>query len=843
MEKFKKLRTSLIAGLLTLSVGLSGAALLSSFRPTAVYAADDKYYDVIDGNEIFYTSIRGAGIEASEAEGEGENAKSYTQFNIGKGQQVTYRQNLAYSWISGEKDSDGAYGNPEKHMFSMEFSFKNTDFKRFIIKFQSQQFTSTEEGVSDNYLIFTPVNDGNHIDITVAQSLDEEKPEILGNIAKGEHATIAFKSYLSGNYFLTLDGKETQASLKNVYEGFATYVSSGDDAVTPLTFSAEFDGADTDATEDEANFVLYKLNGQSFEMFDDNGRFKIKDNAAPVMCFATTPSYLEYGKTIGLNPTVIDVCHTSPRSTAFYYILTGEQYASDTFNYNKVDYTEETKTEGKDTESGDDGSEEEETTEKQTSPFIEASTSVRLTSDPVKTFIPSDENGEVYENVYGLVKIYYELSDESRTSVRAKKDIVFVDWYVSDAEKDSALVDIYNVKGSGEHANFIKLIDKKGGATFARKEDTTRDDYVSSVQAFQSYYQEAIDLAKSKLKYDDENLQDGVLYAGGDKFCLPAIEWDFLDDYSEGRDYKYTIYYKAKNSGSTAALAANKLAIDLNDADVTYNFKIFVTDTMGNPMRYPDGVDETTGEIIWKEITTADIWEEEFDELIPRFTFRTSYREASAEDPKNLSLAYVNSSYSGVSFTIKGVSGMYKSEYKLYIFDRNTMANELNIVLDYNTVNEHITELLNNSFEYEGKTLKNTRRYFTTVKAASQLTGTEDKYEMFKALNWNPTSVSFTPQEVDEYYVVELTLNNEPTQNKTKNYAIVAASVQTTALEGESDWLENNKTSVILLSVSGACLVALIILLVVKPKDKGDIDAIYTEVEKKDKSKKSKKNN
>ena len=225
---------------------------------------------------------------------------------------------------------------------------------------------------------------------------------------------------------------------------------------------------------------------------------------------------------------------------------------------------------------------------------------------------------------------------------------------------------------------------------------------------------------------------------------------------------------------------------------------------------------------------------------------RSSYKEATAEDPKNLSLAYVGSSYSGVSFTVKGVSGMYTSTYKLYVFDRGAFIDDLiktgikNPVLEQETFETHLTELFNNNFEYNGTKIENTRQYFTTVKAASQLLKSDKNYEQFKAINWNPSSVSFTPQGVEEFYVVELSLTNEPTQTTTKNYATVAASVQTTALEGENDWLEKNKTSVILLSISGACLVALVVLLVVKPKDKGDIDAIYTEVE--GKGKKVKKN-
>ncbi|MDE6557823.1 MAG: hypothetical protein K2K39_01830 [Clostridia bacterium] len=866
MEKFKKLKTSLIAVLLSAAAACSTAAFVPHIRPAGAAYADDKTYNIIDGNEVFYTSIRGAGINAHKVEGKFDD-KYYTLFDIAEDQTVTYRQNLAYKWITGTKDENGSYGGlTETHRFSMDFAFTAFDkegnakdafdFKRYIIKFQSQQYYSTEDERSENYLIFTPVNDGHDLKIEVAQSIEEDEngnlknAEVFGTISMNQRVKFGFDSYSQGEYTLILKDTEgqtisdstTQATFKNISENYASY-SSGDKGVTPLTFSAEFKDGQTDTS---AQMLLFDVNGQSFEMTSpkNDGNYVVTDNASPVMCFGKTPSYLTYGSTINLNYTVIDVLKSTPTQTAFYYVLTGEQYAATDFDYDKVDYTQKTESSDGDNKT-EEGDKEEE--KKQESPFIEASTSARLTSDQY-TFVPVDyENGEKtdkYDNVYGLVKLYYEISDESRTSAKAKKDIVFVDWYVSEAEKESALVDIYDIKGGSGSSNFIKLIEEKPGATFATPNNKTKDDYIDSVKGFEQYYQGEIDKAIEKL--DGEKL-----YAGGSKFYLPAIEWNFFDEYSTARDYTYSIYYKAKTSGSNTSLAPNKLAIDLNDADVTYRFTIFINDPMGNPMRYPDGIDTETGKIIWKEITTNDVWEEEFEELLPRFEVKVHYKEATAEDPKNLSLAYVGSSYSGVSFTIKGVSGMYTSGYKLYVFDRGSFVNDLiklgikNPVLEQETFEKHLTELFENKFEYEDKDgaktkIENTRKYFTTVKAASQLLKSDVNYDKFKAINWNPTSVSFTPQGVEELYVVELALTNGPTQTTTKNYATVAASVQTTPLEGENDWLEKNKTSVILLSVSGACLVALIVLLVVKPKDKGDIDAVYTEVE--GKGKKSKKN-
>ncbi|MDE6373757.1 MAG: hypothetical protein K2L72_04585, partial [Clostridia bacterium] len=483
---------------------LSGAALLMNNRTSAAYASDR--FVELDGNSVFYTAIRGAEITESEEITEGEDKVRYTLFKIGEDETVSYRQNLAYSWIAGGKDDDGNFnGNHSAKRFSMEISFADLNFKRYIIKFQSQQYYLTKDSKTDNYLIFTPAADGESFTVKVAQSIEEDEDgkikdeqTVVGSFVKDERLTISFGEYSSGNYPVYINGKDSKTTFNNVYEPYASYVSSGDEAVTPLTFSAEFDESDSEKT---AQMLLHDINGQSFAVYESSGVYKVKDTAAPVMCFSQTPSYLEYGKSIGLNYKVIDVLAASPRSTAYYYVLTGEQYASDTFDYDKIDYEEE--------KTADDT--EDEDTEKEESPFIQISStsSARIIRDD-KTFIPSDM---IESNVYGLVKLYYEISDVNGSS--GQKDTVFVDWYA----KEEALVDIYGASLKNDavrHSYFLKLIDDKAGATYSDPGDITGDNaadaeeaYKQSVKYFESYYQ-------SKIDDSIKELEDGKLYAGSE---------------------------------------------------------------------------------------------------------------------------------------------------------------------------------------------------------------------------------------------------------------------------------------------------------------------------------------
>ena len=343
MEKYKKLKLSLITLLLALVVALGAALIAINGRGVTAFAADR--FVELDGNSVFYTAIHGAEIEATNPDDTSEGAKHYTLFKIGSEETVSYRQNLAYKWISASGNEDG---KPTVRYFSMELYFPEINFERYYIQFESQQYVLTEDEKSTNYLVFIPNDDKTAVQVAVVQSLkDEIKDEnkIGAPIANNTNVKISIDNYFEGNYDLTVNGTKAVAAFKNVNESFASYVASGDNAVTPLTFGAKF-AAEGVETENGAQMALVDISGQSFEMHKDNGKFKIKDTAAPVLCFSQTPSYLEYGKTIGFQYRVIDVLanitSNSSRATAYYYVLTGEQVDDSAFYYAKTDY--ETKT-------------------------------------------------------------------------------------------------------------------------------------------------------------------------------------------------------------------------------------------------------------------------------------------------------------------------------------------------------------------------------------------------------------------------------------------------------------------------------------------------------------------
>jgi hypothetical protein len=702
----------------------------------------------------------------------------------------------------------------------LTIGFDNLNFEKYLLVFQSQQYNKTEDNVTTNCLIFTPSASGTGVNVFITQDEDEEvtvsDTTPVFETSANQHLKISFGSFASGNYEVSINDTLI-GNFENVSQNYAKYVSSGTSACLPLTFKATF--ADDAADDVVAQMPIYQMSGQSFLLtdseFDGDTVTKVgtvNDDTAPVLCLDSNVNYLNFGEDISLSYTVIDVIASSPRSTVNYYILTADQYADADFDYER-------------TTSSDDVAD----------LFTEVSSSstIRLLRDK-NTFIPENltepntadgvDLTDGYE-VFGLAKIYVKVTDV--TGSRGQSSNVFIDWYVDNQYK----VDIYSAdlkNNSEKSSSFIQIIDDERGATYANYGDTTaqtEEEYKKIIKAIEADYQDKIDAA-----IEEQNPEDKKLYASSSNyFYLPDFSGYATDNFGGYTDLKYSIYYKTSSKSSNTSLAYNQLCINVTEADVTYKFTIFVSDTAGNAMYYPT---EKNGKIVYEEITTSDIWDDDFADLLPFFEFKVSYKPATVEDPDTQTVAYVGTTYSSVSFDIKGISNTYSTAYKLYTFDRATYYESTGENISYTDFIAKLDTLFNTP---------ETRLYFTTVKPSADLEEGDDYYDEFIDYAWNSSSVSFVPQATTEFYVVELTLTDSRSQQETKKYMGIRASETADSLAGESEWLANNWVSVLLLCVAGVSFIALIILLVVKPKDKGDIDMIDLDEDKKGKKAKKEK--
>lgn len=765
----------------------------------------------VSANQIFSVSSSAGAEVWSHQESEDDY---YTMFVVKQTDgAVNYKRNLAYKWFFNdveppvEDDDDSETDKTEtipefkkgNGFFNMEIGFESVGFEKFIIKFESQQYNQTKDGKSTNYIIFQPAEEGK-VKVIVTDEKDEDSWNFEGAKAlSSSRINIRFKDRISDTFPVEIsdDTDKVEGTFKNVGGNYAKQSSSSTTPVTPLSFSAKYADEDGELkTHYDARMVLYSLNGQSFKLknkpdedgADDNKHFKsgqVNDTTPAVLCLDKDITFVQDGKELSFNYTAIDVLASSPSTTTAYYMLTKAQAADGSFDADK-------------------------------GPFRTIKSDENQQMIPhVEHYVPkADENpdnsdyrtdiftGEDFK-VTAAAKVYIKLRDTSSTGW--VDTYVLLDWYVDED---------YKVTVGGN--DYIAVATDKIGATFA---------YGAEWENIQKTYQQKVDEAAKKqdLKAGSKNY-----------FYLPSVE-DLLseNDKKQYTNLTFAIYYMTSDStsfSSSTGKTSSTLSINLTKSG-EYLFTVIATDAASNKMYYMKD-----GEKVEIESSTSNVLEmykDENDEglrnYLPWFRFTVSNSDLSIEDPGNQDTAYVGSKYTSISFDINGVS--YKTTYTLFRFKSEAFFALNGRSLTYDEFMEQKEELF-----------RTNRELFETIKPASELDEDVDKeeYDKFIDYGWDNSSLTFTPQDANAFYLVTCTVTDNETGTPETAYMGISASPKVRALKGEDTWLQDNLTSVILLSIAGAALIGIVLLLVVKPKDKGDLDEVY-EGEKIKKSKKKSK--
>ena len=725
------------------------------------------------GVASLFTQSGEANVIVDRQEGVGENgaSKDFTMFTFGFDEDnISYRKNLAYSWYEGDfEEVDGAaqLKSKEHCLFNMEIGFKNAAFKKFVITFESQQYSKTEDNKTVNYIMFFPADKG--VKVLVTDDKDAAEAE-SGVVLALDHITIKFGERVGDGYPVTVsDGTNSvEGKLENVGGNYAKYSSSSTTPVYPLIFGAEFGEND----KDTAQMVLYSLNNQKFEIKGayTSGDYltggTVTDDTPAALCLNKEISHLNIGGFVSFDFQLIDVLRSSPSHTLYYHVL---KYAETQKEINFNDYKGDL--------------------------YSEVDSDVLLDSDR-EDYLPTlrVDGGDGYGDNFKVdmaVKVYAEIKD---TSNNGEVGYVFLDWYVADALK-------LQINDEG----FIAVGDNKDGAAYNSKDA----DWDKILEDYQAKVDEAA-----------KNLSAG----SSSYFYVPSAETLFVDDATAYTDMKISIYYYSSTQSSNTSLATSNLSINVNNPG-TYVFTLYATDAAGNDMHYFD----KDGEPV--EFDTNEIWniyeDDDKHDYLPWFTFNVDYKGVQfKETPGKQDTAYVGTPYTSASFQINGVENSYTTKYRLFLFDRagyytDMKAQGVDVDITYDWFIDAMDDL------FDGIT---TRLYFKEIKQVSEY---DEDYEEFKDYNWNSSSTSFTPQEGAFYYMrAEVTDTQYNTDPVTCSLAI-QASVEAKALKGDSEWLQNNVASVILLSVAGVSLIAIILLLVVRPKNKDDIDVQFERMNKK----------
>lgn len=783
MTKKRKISITTLALCSAASI-VAAAALLGG-----TLTADADRSVTLNGGNFFYTANQ------AEIRNEAVGDEHYTAFAFADDDSaVTYRKNLAYSWVSSVRDSEGEpTAEGAQGMLSTEIGFASVNFETFTIKFQSQQYSQTEEGVTDNYITFVASENADGVYVGIGDPLpdgtteeDETKrEEMLEEITSGtmlsyDRLTISFTDRVQGSYEVTVTDSNDNSVVgmfENIGGTYARYVSSSNStSVIPLTYSAQF--AD-DATEG-AVMYLFSFNGQSFAL-GDNGSLTVNDNTAPVLCLDEEVTTLEYGRSLDVNYTVIDMLATSPRSTVYYYVLKEDQQSGN------VDLNE----------TGDTGY------------FRQISSSdiapIIAGKDP---YLPQDDPEDADYTTQCLVKVYVSVQDSTASGNNSDK--IFLDWYVPEEYKCTV-----TANNAGGDFDFIRATtDTRGAAYVGDIAEITDGDNESS-------YQYAVNTALEEQK---------AVAGDGNYFYLPSFENFIRDNVTAYRDLTFSIYYISAGSDSATSLDYNELAIELENEGL-YRFAIYATDAEGNNMYYLDE-DGREVEFAASELTALleDPAESDLAEYVPVFQFDVNYEGLSVTDPEGQDIGFVGTTYSVPDFDVTGLSSQYETTYTLYVFDRYAYYGK------YGTIS--YSEFINRAEEL----FENDREFFREIPAEADLEEADPDYDELAAYEWDPDGLSFVPQDENTFYLVRMEAR-DTTFVTTPLTSVMAISVSAAAdpINVAENWVENNVASVVLLSVAGAALIGIILLVVIKPKDKGDIDQLDEAETSRTSRKKSKK--
>ena len=401
------------------------------------------------------------------------------------------------------------------------------------------------------------------------------------------------------------------------------------------------------------------------------------------------------------------------------------------------------------------------------------------------TYEQMDSDKRFFENDFPT----YELGGEGYLSVAFRlsdgdnSNYYFIEWYVDDA----ALVEADGYK----YTRVVEPgeVDDKPEYIFNDSNDPT------GAQGWVNFYQGLVE--EAAVTEDGESIQVGT----GAYYYIPSLAGCITDATCGYTDMTFDLYWRTNHADtqSSTGLSYDELRIELT-AEGVYEFRVVPINRLGNAIAMTDknGVEVTS-------VTTENVWT--INEL-HTFTFNVQYNGLTIEEPDDTEDGYIDATYTFDSFEIVSLSDDYTSpvtEYKLYYLVPNS--------------------------EYEGRTiamsdlraslLSMDENGVCTYGTWTEITETDNEDEESDyAGSWDSSALSFVPK-VSGYFGVTVRAYDDGINLPAKMQASVAnISSRTDTLPGDTYWLQNNILSVVFICVGGACLIGIVVVLLIKPKDK-----------------------
>ncbi len=408
-----------------------------------------------------------------------------------------------------------------------------------------------------------------------------------------------------------------------------------------------------------------------------------------------------------------------------------------------------------------------------------AKKSARLSLNNTKNLFVLGDNGYEMQTILGAqytltIDAYSVLGNDVNSTYQIDKEALADDVWTTNETYTKTLV----FKGTGAKAVTVKSSASTSSEVFnfnvvdTAGVDTTAPIYVND--------QKAIDSFKAKLLEATKMEEGGQTYniRLGENLEIPSLKNLVKEDYTAYSDLTYKVYY---NTPSASGKTATTMKIPVDEAG-EYSFYVIFTDKEGNALEKDDFIvdpdDNTTG--TYKDF----IFSFEIEDNAPISII------SIAQDN-----GYVGTLYNASDFTVK-YSG-YTLSYELY----------------YNPVVEAVAGEL----KAEDGWIK--------IPVSSSVTEDDEfedglDYDKVKDIAYNG-SLSFKPDAIGKY-VIKCTATSQKSVRSAEAISEIVVEKEQTVVKPASDWLENNVWSVVFLGVGTLCLIGIVILLCIKPKERED---------------------
>lgn len=252
-------------------------------------------------------------------------------------------------------------------------------------------------------------------------------------------------------------------------------------------------------------------------------------------------------------------------------------------------------------------------------------------------------------------------------------------------------------------------------------------------------------------------------------------------------DITPTLYYRVPGSESYSSTSND--SFDIEKVGTYYFYVTFSVPAIGGSLDTTDLVVGEANGLGWYE--KNDEGEPIGDVIIPIFSFEVTTADNPVIALNNTKKGYLNLEYTKVSDCFTITSASYKAKYALYY-----LASAEAVVKN---------------------TDETTAEYLARIEAAGGVNVTED-YENFES-----GSTNFTPEKKG-YYYVEIFLKDENNLEAHEVSKAIDVTNEFKTVKKESEFFKNNVTSLVFLSISALCFIAIIVLLCIKPKETVELE-------------------